>query len=49
MLETDPETRPCAAECLTHDFFIEHSKANPSYNEMPEESITDNLKNFQEK
>lgn len=49
MLEVDPEQRPSAADCLTHDFFIENSKNNPSMNEVVDDTITENLRDFQEK
>jgi serine/threonine protein kinase len=48
MLEVDPEHRLSAADCLTHDFFIENSKNNPSMSEV-DDGITDNLRDFQEK
>ena len=48
MLEVNPSIRPSAAQCLTHDFFIEND-SNPNVGEMVEDTITENLRNFQEK
>lgn len=48
MLEVNPQARPSAAECLTHDFFIENDNS-ANLGDMAEDEISEKLKNFQQK